>query len=92
MVLYLTNALSNHHQIIKSSANVIIIYGDVEFLQGLMSNLGDISTIGKVWVLHSQWDVNVRHKYLTLDSFHGPLTFSTISWRNSWQQKFFQDH
>jgi hypothetical protein len=57
MVSHFPKAWSNHHQIIKSSANVIIICLDTDFLQGLMYNLDEIITIGKVCVMNSQWDV-----------------------------------
>jgi vomeronasal 2 receptor len=42
IVSFFPNAWSKHHQIIKSSANVIIICGDSDFLEGLMYNFGEI--------------------------------------------------
>jgi hypothetical protein len=67
---------SKHHQIIKSSANVIILYGDSDFLEVLMNTLQEILMTGKVWVLNSQWDLIRSHRHLILDSFHGQLSFS----------------
>ncbi|XP_027267423.1 vomeronasal type-2 receptor 116 isoform X2 [Cricetulus griseus] len=59
-----------------SSANVIIIFGDTDSLQGLMKNIGQKLTTWKVWIMNSQWDVTNHNDYFMLDSFHGSLTFS----------------
>ncbi|XP_040590654.1 vomeronasal type-2 receptor 116-like [Mesocricetus auratus] len=59
-----------------SSANVIIIFGDTDSLQGVMKNIGQKLTTWKVWVMNSQWDVTNHIDYFMLDSFHGSLTFS----------------
>ncbi|XP_059109690.1 vomeronasal type-2 receptor 116-like [Peromyscus eremicus] len=59
----------------ESFANVIIIYGDIDSLQGLMRNLGQQFLTQKVWVLNSQWDVTNHADYFMIDSFHGSLIF-----------------
>ncbi|XP_015841801.3 vomeronasal type-2 receptor 116-like [Peromyscus maniculatus bairdii] len=59
-----------------SSANVIIIYGDTDSLHGLVKNIGQKLTTGKVWVMNSPWDVTNHFDYFMLDSFHGSLIFS----------------
>ncbi|XP_052582103.1 vomeronasal type-2 receptor 116-like [Peromyscus californicus insignis] len=59
-----------------SSANVIIIYGDIDSLHGLVKNIGQKLTTGKVWVMNSPWDVTNHLDYFMLDSFHGSLIFS----------------
>uniref|UniRef100_A0A8C8TNV7 Vomeronasal type-2 receptor 116-like n=1 Tax=Peromyscus maniculatus bairdii TaxID=230844 RepID=A0A8C8TNV7_PERMB len=60
----------------ESLANIIIIYGDNDSLQGLMRNLGQQILTRKVWVMTSQWDVTNIADYFLLDSFHGSLIFS----------------
>uniref|UniRef100_A0A8C2MWE8 G-protein coupled receptors family 3 profile domain-containing protein n=1 Tax=Cricetulus griseus TaxID=10029 RepID=A0A8C2MWE8_CRIGR len=60
----------------ESLANVIIIYGDSDSLQGLMLNLGKHFLTWKVWVMNSQWDVTNHADYFLVDSFHGSLIFS----------------
>ncbi|XP_051055452.1 vomeronasal type-2 receptor 116-like [Phodopus roborovskii] len=59
-----------------STANVIIIFGDTDSLQGVIKNIGQKLTTWKVWVMNSQWDVTNHIDYFMLDSFHGSLTFS----------------
>ncbi|KAL1765931.1 vomeronasal type-2 receptor 116-like, partial [Sigmodon hispidus] len=59
-----------------SSANVIIIYGDTDSLQGIMKNIGQELTTWKVWITNSQWDATNHQDYFMLDSFHGSLIFS----------------
>ncbi|XP_007648444.1 vomeronasal type-2 receptor 116 [Cricetulus griseus] len=66
----------NFGKIQESLANIIIIYGDNESLQGLMVNIGKQSLTRKVWVMNSQWDATNHADYFLLDSFHGSLIFS----------------
>ncbi|XP_052616436.1 vomeronasal type-2 receptor 116-like [Peromyscus californicus insignis] len=60
----------------ESSANIIIIYGDNDSLQGLMQNLGQQILTMKVWVMTSEWDLTNIADFFLLDSFHGSLIFS----------------
>ncbi|XP_052616417.1 vomeronasal type-2 receptor 116-like [Peromyscus californicus insignis] len=60
----------------ETLANIIIIYGDNDLLQGLMTNLGQQILTRKVWVMTSEWDVTNIADYFLLDSFHGSLIFS----------------
>ncbi|XP_059110548.1 vomeronasal type-2 receptor 116-like [Peromyscus eremicus] len=60
----------------ETLANIIIIYGDNDLLQGLMTNLGQQVLTSKVWVMTSEWDVTNIADYFLLDSFHGSLIFS----------------
>ncbi|XP_052616408.1 vomeronasal type-2 receptor 116-like [Peromyscus californicus insignis] len=60
----------------ESLANIIVIYGDNDSLQGLMRHLGQQILMTKVWVMTSQWDVTNMADYFLLDSFHGSLIFS----------------
>ncbi|XP_048196836.1 vomeronasal type-2 receptor 116-like [Perognathus longimembris pacificus] len=66
-----------HQKIMESSTNVIIIYGDIEFLLSFILKLGDFLITGKVWVMNSPYDdVTLSKRYFLLDSFHAPLFFS----------------
>ncbi|OBS59356.1 hypothetical protein A6R68_09519, partial [Neotoma lepida] len=60
----------------ESLANVIIIYGDNDSLQGLIRNLGQQIFTTKVWIMITQWDITNIADYFLLDSFHGSLIFS----------------
>ncbi|KAL6041977.1 hypothetical protein STEG23_000400, partial [Scotinomys teguina] len=60
----------------ESLANIVIIYGDNDSLQGLIQSLGQQILTRKVWVMTSHWDVTNIADYFLLDSFHGSLIFS----------------
>ncbi|XP_042549956.1 vomeronasal type-2 receptor 116-like [Dipodomys spectabilis] len=73
----LSNDLSIHRQLMESSTNVIIIYGDSKFLLSFILKLGYFLITGKVWVMNSPYDdVTIGKRYFLLDSFHAPLIFS----------------
>ncbi|XP_040589755.1 vomeronasal type-2 receptor 116-like [Mesocricetus auratus] len=67
---------ANLGKIQESLANIIIIYGDSDSLQGLMLNLGKQILTWKVWIMNAQWDVTNHPDYFFLDSFHGSIIFS----------------
>ncbi|XP_027286795.1 vomeronasal type-2 receptor 116-like [Cricetulus griseus] len=73
---FLTTSWKNQVQILESSANVIIIYGDTDSLLSLIVNLKQKLLMWKVWVLNSQWDASKFDNYLLLDALHGALIFS----------------
>ncbi|XP_047387762.1 vomeronasal type-2 receptor 116-like [Sciurus carolinensis] len=73
---YFPKAWLNHHQFMTSSANVIIIYGDSDFLRSLMFNIRQTLMTWKVLVTNSQWDVTIDGRHFMLDSLHGTLIFS----------------
>ncbi|XP_060232034.1 vomeronasal type-2 receptor 116-like [Meriones unguiculatus] len=60
----------------ESSTNVVVIFGDLVSLQGLMRLIGELLVTCKVWILNSQWDVSYNFDYFMLESFHGSLIFS----------------
>ncbi|XP_055475352.1 vomeronasal type-2 receptor 116-like [Psammomys obesus] len=60
----------------ESSANVIVIYGDIVSLQGLMRHISQLLVTWKVWVLNSPWDFDSHSDYFMVESFHGSLIFS----------------
>lgn len=63
-------------QILKSSANVVIIYGETESLHGIIINIAKHLSNWKVWVMTSQWDSTAVSKSFIFDPFHGSLIFS----------------
>ncbi|XP_052025199.1 vomeronasal type-2 receptor 116-like isoform X1 [Apodemus sylvaticus] len=70
--------------------NVIIIYGDIDSLIGLMRNIGQRLLTGKVWVMNIEPHITNYADYFMLDSFHGSLIF-THRYRESFQlTKFIQ--
>ncbi|XP_069858154.1 vomeronasal type-2 receptor 116-like [Dipodomys merriami] len=72
-----TNDLWMHRQLLESSTNVIIIYGDSKFLLCFMLKLRDFLITGKVWIMNSPYDdVTIGKRYFLIDSFHAPLIFS----------------
>ncbi|XP_051017151.1 vomeronasal type-2 receptor 116-like [Acomys russatus] len=70
------NYWKNIEKVQESLANVIIIFGDIDSLQGLMRAIGQQFTRWKVWVMNSEWDVTNHADYFLLDSFHGSFIFS----------------
>jgi hypothetical protein len=65
-----------YEQIIKSLTNVIIIFGDTEFLLFLRINLWQFLMTGKVWVMNSHCDITLIRRHFMLDSFNAPLVFA----------------
>ena len=62
----------NMEEIQESSANVIVICGDIVSLQGLMRHIAQLLVTWKVWVLSFSWDVDTHSDY-----FMGILFFHT---------------
>ncbi|XP_051011656.1 vomeronasal type-2 receptor 116-like [Acomys russatus] len=62
--------------ILKSSANVIVIYGNIVSSQGLMFHIAKLLVTWKVWVLNFPWDVDNHYDYFMVGSLHGSLVFS----------------
>nr|XP_042125680.1 vomeronasal type-2 receptor 116-like [Peromyscus maniculatus bairdii] len=73
---FLTTSWKNQVQILDSSANVIIIYGDTDSLLSLIVNIKQKLVTWKVWVLNSHWDHSKFDNYFLLDALHGTLIFS----------------
>uniref|UniRef100_F7FC30 G-protein coupled receptors family 3 profile domain-containing protein n=1 Tax=Ornithorhynchus anatinus TaxID=9258 RepID=F7FC30_ORNAN len=66
----------NPEQMITSSANVVIIYGDSVSLILLLYCIRDRVLESKVWITTSEWDVTSAVFYLTTVIFQGSLVFS----------------
>ncbi|XP_040589789.1 vomeronasal type-2 receptor 116-like [Mesocricetus auratus] len=79
-------------QIMISTANVVVLYGDNEYLSGIILNIGDFLVNWKVWVMKSQWDVNVNKEFFMLDSLHGSLIFAHHHVEFSDFRKFIQTY
>ena len=56
--------------------NIIIIYGDIDSLEGLMRNIRQRLLTGKVWVMNIEPHFTDYADYFFLDSFHGSLIFT----------------
>uniref|UniRef100_A0A8C6IFK6 Vomeronasal 2, receptor 93 n=1 Tax=Mus spicilegus TaxID=10103 RepID=A0A8C6IFK6_MUSSI len=70
--------------------NVIIIYGDIDSLEGLMRNIGQRLLTWIVWVMNTEHHVLEISDYFMLDSFHGSLIFKHHYRENSDFTKFIQ--
>ncbi|XP_012891365.1 PREDICTED: vomeronasal type-2 receptor 116-like [Dipodomys ordii] len=72
-----TNDLWMHRQLMESSTNVIIIYGDSKFLLSFILKFGYFLITEKVWVMNSPYDdVTIAKRHFLIDPFHAPLIFS----------------
>ncbi|XP_069923694.1 vomeronasal type-2 receptor 116-like [Oryctolagus cuniculus] len=67
---------SAHIQILKSSANVVILFCVTESLIGTSFQSWWKLMMWKVWVTTSQWDFASTEKPFLFHSFHGTLIFS----------------
>uniref|UniRef100_G1U820 G-protein coupled receptors family 3 profile domain-containing protein n=1 Tax=Oryctolagus cuniculus TaxID=9986 RepID=G1U820_RABIT len=65
-----------HIQILKSSANVVILFCDTDSLIGISFPTWERVMTWKVWVTTSQWDFASDERHILLHSFHGTLIFS----------------
>ena len=63
-------------QLLKSSANVIIAYGDSEVLRGFLFYLKHSLVTMKVCIMNSEWDISLHSKHFILPSLHGSLIFT----------------
>lgn len=75
-VSYLASRQLIPTRLLKSSANVIIAYGDSDFLRGFLFYLKHSLVTMKVWIMNSEWDVFLHSKHFILQSFHGSLIFT----------------
>ncbi|XP_062035349.1 vomeronasal type-2 receptor 116-like [Lepus europaeus] len=65
-----------HIQIIKSSANAVILFCETDSLIGVSFQTWERLMTWKVWVTTSQWDFANSEEHFLLHSFHGTLIFS----------------
>ncbi|XP_028719152.1 vomeronasal type-2 receptor 116-like isoform X2 [Peromyscus leucopus] len=76
MDLYMSRAEVYYNQIITSSTNVVIIYGDTDSTLAVSFRMWESLGIQRIWVTTSQWDVTTSKRDLTLDTSHGTLVFA----------------
>ncbi|XP_060222192.1 vomeronasal type-2 receptor 116-like [Meriones unguiculatus] len=74
--LYMSRAEVYYNQIMTSSANVVIIYGDTDGTLAVSFRMWESRGIQRIWVTTSQWDVTTGKRDFTLDSFHGNLALA----------------
>ncbi|KAL1765585.1 vomeronasal type-2 receptor 116-like [Sigmodon hispidus] len=67
---------TSHQNIMKSFANVVILYGANESKHGIMLLMAMNFINWKVWVMNSQWAINIISKSIIFDVFHGSLIFA----------------
>ncbi|XP_042554657.1 vomeronasal type-2 receptor 116-like [Dipodomys spectabilis] len=69
--------VSFHQKIRNSFANVVVIYGDNEFMFNLLNTyFTTYLSLGNVWVINSLSTFLFVMKYFLLHSLHAPLIFS----------------
>ncbi|XP_055462599.1 vomeronasal type-2 receptor 116-like, partial [Psammomys obesus] len=76
MQLFMTRVEKYYHQIITSSANVVIIYGEVNSTLEVSFKHWEYLGTQKTWVSTSQWDDITRESDFSPTAFHRTFTFS----------------
>nr|XP_048308049.1 vomeronasal type-2 receptor 116-like isoform X1 [Myodes glareolus] len=76
MHLYLSRAKVYYNQIITSSTNVVIIYGDTDSALAVGFRRWKSLGIQRLWITTSQWDVTTIKADFTLNSTYGTLAFA----------------
>ncbi|XP_076420470.1 vomeronasal type-2 receptor 116-like [Peromyscus maniculatus bairdii] len=76
MHLYMSRAEVYYNQIITSSANVVIIYGDIDSTLAVSFSMWESLGIHRIFLTTSQWDVTTRKRDSTIGSSHGTLSFA----------------
>ncbi|OBS75933.1 hypothetical protein A6R68_17617, partial [Neotoma lepida] len=79
-------------QILKSSANVVVICDVTKSLYGIIIHTEIHSVIWKVWIIKSQWDVTTDVPYFVFDPFHGSIIFAQHHDEISDFRKFIQTY
>ncbi|XP_031240893.1 vomeronasal type-2 receptor 116-like [Mastomys coucha] len=75
MYLYMKRAEVYYNQILSSSANVVIIYGDTDSTLALSFRMWESLGIQRIWITTSQWDVTTSNRDFIFDKFYGTLAF-----------------
>ncbi|XP_075815320.1 vomeronasal type-2 receptor 116-like isoform X2 [Microtus pennsylvanicus] len=76
MHLFLTRVEVYYNQILTSSTNVVIIYGDPESSLAVGFRRWQSLGLQRIWVTTSQWDGTAPKNDFPLDSFNGKITFA----------------
>ncbi|XP_076420512.1 vomeronasal type-2 receptor 116-like isoform X2 [Peromyscus maniculatus bairdii] len=73
---YISRAEVYYNQIITSSANVVIIYGDIDSTLAVSFQMWESLGIHRIFLTTSQWDVTTSKRDSTIGSSHGILAFT----------------
>nr|XP_042125685.1 vomeronasal type-2 receptor 116-like isoform X4 [Peromyscus maniculatus bairdii] len=76
MHIYMSRAEVYYNQIMTSSTNIVIIYGDTDSTLAVSFRMWESLGIKRIWVTTSQWDVTTSKRDLTLDTYYGTLAFA----------------
>ncbi|XP_038194642.1 vomeronasal type-2 receptor 116-like isoform X2 [Arvicola amphibius] len=76
MHLFLTRAEVYYSQIMTSSTNVVIIYGDPDSTLAVGFRRWESRGLQRIWVTTSQWDDTTSKNDFQLNSFNGKITFA----------------
>ncbi|KAL1765861.1 vomeronasal type-2 receptor 116-like isoform X2, partial [Sigmodon hispidus] len=72
--LLMNMAVIYDKKIMISSANVVLIYGEMNSTLEVIFRRWQYLGIQRIWVTTSQWDVITRKRNFSLDPFHGTIT------------------
>ncbi|XP_057610493.1 vomeronasal type-2 receptor 116-like isoform X2 [Chionomys nivalis] len=76
MHLFLMRAEVYYNQIVTSSTNVVVIYGDPESSLAVGFRRWESLGLQRIWVTTSQWDGTTTKNDFPLNSFNGKITFA----------------
>ncbi|XP_076424159.1 vomeronasal type-2 receptor 116-like isoform X1 [Peromyscus maniculatus bairdii] len=75
MHVFMSRAEVYYNQIMTSSTNIVIIYGDTDSTLAVSFRMWESLGIKRIWVTTSQWDVTTSKRDFAIDSSHGTLSF-----------------
>uniref|UniRef100_A0A3Q4EH09 Vomeronasal 2, receptor 116 n=1 Tax=Mus musculus TaxID=10090 RepID=A0A3Q4EH09_MOUSE len=73
--LYMSRAEVYYNQIMTSSTNVVIIYGDTDSTLAVSFRMWESLGIQRLWITTSQWDVSPSMKDFTFGNKYGTFAF-----------------
>ncbi|XP_057640129.1 vomeronasal type-2 receptor 116-like [Chionomys nivalis] len=74
--LFLSRILVYYNQILTSSSNVVIIYGETDSTLSLIFRMWTSQGLQRIWVTTSQFDVTTSKSDSLPELFHGTLVFA----------------
>ncbi|XP_052031708.1 vomeronasal type-2 receptor 116-like isoform X1 [Apodemus sylvaticus] len=75
MNLYMSRSEVYYNQIMTSSTNVVIIYGDIDSTLAVSFRMWKSLGIQRIWVTTSQWDISSSKKDFTFGIDYGTFAF-----------------
>ncbi|KAL1765852.1 vomeronasal type-2 receptor 116-like isoform X1, partial [Sigmodon hispidus] len=76
MQLLIKKAIKYDEEIMTSSANVVLIYGEINSTLEVSLRRWQYLGIQRIWVTTSQWDAITNKRDFSLDLFNGIITFA----------------